>query len=299
MTARVRQDNLTAQEVQTAARKYRAEAVEGLLSDAQTFGLDRPRPEATTDAFALTDDEPPYQPDFHNLIRYLEDYLEAARVRMVAADKAHQAEVDDDLRRRARKDLAKQEAYSTLVTVRGVLKNALGEKGVIEVLGVAGTTPQGVPSLLEALDHAITRLEQANTASLPPIRMPGMAMTWEELLQSLRDVYTELVESVRDVREDGRATDLTLRRREAAKLKFRHVYVGCARVLDGLLTAASMGDLALKVRPTVARRPGSEEDGEGELPLPDEPLPVPEEPLPFPLPPLPVCSASHRRQRGP
>lgn len=284
MSLLVDRRSATSSSVEQAARRYRAVATEGLLREAAAFGLDLPRPEPGSGTASL--DDPPWQPDFQNFIRFTEAQLREARNHMIEATEAHDRAVGDDRRRRDRREVARVAAYDTLVAVRTMLTGALGPAAPEEILGIVGTTPSNVTPLLSRLAHTIGKLEKADRNQFPPLRVPGVELSWDGLLARLREVHDELLAATNAIGEDGRDFDVTLLSKQAAIAKFNRIYVGWTRAFEGLLLAADLPDLARKLRPTVARRPGAGEGGD-ELPLPEEPLPEepsPEEPVPLPGP---------------
>ena len=287
MASVVDRSSATAFSVEQAARRYLTVASQRLLGKATALGLDRPRPEAPADSLALTGEEPPWLPHYHNFIRHGEAFLQAGRQRMIEATQAHERSVGDDRRRRERREQARVSAYETLKSIRLMVAGALGPGAVEELLGIIGRTPQNVMPLLSRLAHAVRKLEQADRSQFPPLRIDGVAdLSWDGMLARLRAEHDELLEATNAVGEDGRDFDVTLLAKQDAIDEFTQLYIGWARVLEGLLLVGGLPNLADKLRPTIPRRPGSGEGGD-ELPLPEEPLPEepsPEEPLPLPGP---------------
>ena len=285
MSVMIQRDEDTARAVEQAARRYLDPAPRGIEQRLARLGLSAAAPPAGEPA-----DEPASltaaeltMPDFRLVQLFGGPVIRVARENLVAANEAHEREVQDDVRRRQVRDEAALSAREILTRVRRVLEGAVGPEAASEMLGIAGPTPDVPSQLLSRLNDAIGRIESPKRG-FPELLVPGMALDWSELLGSLTTARNDLDAALEAVGEDRRDVHVTLDARQAAERDFRDTYVAWTRILDGLYLFAGKRAFAQRLRPTVPSRSGA---ATGE-PLPEEPpvVPPPGEPLPeLPAPP--------------
>jgi hypothetical protein len=203
--------------------------------------------------------------------------LEQRRRQLLETANAYERKVHEEPKLRKEREAVARAAYDRFVTVRKVLEAVAGRPAALDVLGVAGATPQRPAALLERMREAIVRLRRPER--LPTeLDMPGMTQDWGRLADALSQAADRLEEVLTRQRRKRRDAELALLERQRAREAFNNTYVGLTKVLDGLYIAADERELAERLRlaePTRAANDDRPEEEASALP----PLPRSADPL--------------------
>jgi hypothetical protein len=220
------------------------------------------------EVFASAVEEGETSPDFVTFLRQLARFLETRIAEIIAAEKLHFNELDDDDEPRLRRDQAAQVLHDTMVAIRDSLTGAFGAERAAKILGIEGKTAVDPLALLHQADLALERLN-AESPELPPRRLDGVELDLGALAAQLQPALDELGQAVREVDEQARLREATLLERDLALDAFDTAVGSVGRILIAFDRLAGFGRLGSRIRLTlpVRRRRGTAPD-EGS-PLPD------------------------------
>ena len=208
-------------------------------------------------------------PDVALLVRLLCAELETTKTRLVAADEAHQTELDDDPPVRKERDDTAASLYDTLVQLREMITGAHGP--AISSAVFNGSTPEDPVVLARFAGEVATRLEKT---TFPPSRIKGAKLDPAALAEDLREKRAHLDRTFKSVQREVREAQATLAAKDRALAAHDTCFSSVATTLTGLLHHAGNTDLAAKVRPST-RRPGQTATEAGETPDPTPATPSP------------------------
>jgi hypothetical protein len=184
--------------------------------------------------------------------------------KLVAADAAHEAELNDDGAPREARDRAAFEVRRVLVDLRATVAAVHGSAG-LKQLGLTGATPED-PSVLAVEGAAVlTSLEDASI-SLPAPRR-GTSLNRQDFADELREHLAPLQSALATVSREAREAETTLAAKQAAMTANDRAFSLGAAWLTATFSLAGREDLAARVRPSV-RRPGQTEAEETPAPTP-------------------------------
>lgn len=210
------------------------------------------------------------------LARYLEDRL----TRLVAADEIHLVELDDDQPPRLRRDEAAAELYTALVRIREVINAAFGSDLGTKLLGIDGATSNDPLILHRQSSRALARLRQP-PMELPAVQLGGFNLDLQGLADELQPTNDELAAALREVRNEQRETESTLKVKNEALQEFDAAVGGVGRVLIGCDEIAGFPSFAAKIRLTLpARRARTSNEPEATEPTGETPAETPAETTP-------------------
>lgn len=243
---------------------------------------------------AVAEGEP--APDFVVFQEQLARYLELRIAQMVEAEEVHFSELADDLAPRRRRDEAAQACRDSLIALRSTLSGAFGADFGDALLGVEGRTPDDPLALHRLGCRALERLNE-ESLEIPPRRLDGFPVDLGALASQLEPVLKELGEALREVNEEDRRREATIRERDLALDAFDTAVGSVGRIAIAFDNLAGFPDFAGRIRFTlpVRRRRGTSSpdeapppDGGSESPPPDpDTEPPPGEPPPGPPTGLP------------
>jgi hypothetical protein len=223
------------------------------------------------------------------LARYLEMRIEA----IVEADETHLGELRDDKGPRLRRDEAVEELYGKLVETRQLVLGSFGDEQLEDVLGYAGATPQDPLELQRVAGRALELLRRP-VDELPTPRSAAVQIDLVALTDELQPAFDQLTTALREVADERRQAESTLRGKDLELDAFDAAAAGIGRVISGFDQLAGFPEFAERVRLTLPnrRRRGTTE---GDEPLPEEEAPPAGESPPEgespDLPPLPQLPA--------
>ena len=215
---------------------------------------------------AVAEGEP--APDFVVFQEQLARYLEMRIDRMVEAENVHFDELDDDLGPRRRRDEAAQVCRDKLLALRNALTGAFGAGFGDRLLGVEGRTPQDPLDLFHHGRHALERLTE-ESLEIPPRRLDGFPVDLGSLATELEPALDQLGDALREVDEEDRQREATIRARDLALDAFDTAVSSIGRIAVAFDNLAGFPEFAGRIRFTLPgrrRRGTSPPDGE---PLPD------------------------------
>lgn len=221
---------------------------------------------------AVAEGEP--APDFVVFQEQLARYLEMRIDQMVEAEKVHFDELADDLGPRRRRDEAAQECRDKLLALRNALAGAFGADFGDQLLEVEGRTPQDPLDLFHHGRHALERLT-GESLEIPPRRLDGYPLDLGALASQLEPVLDELGAALREVDEEDRRREATIRERDLALDAFDTAVASIGRIAIAFDNLAGFPEFAGRIRfslPGRRRRDTSSPDG---APPPDGGAEVP------------------------
>lgn len=186
--------------------------------------------------------------------------LDAAKVRMVTADIAHDAELGDDEPIRRQRNDAQVALSDKLVELREVITGLYGPAAATRVF--AGPTPADPVVLARFAGDVAATL---STVTLPAPRIAGAKIDPAATVAEIVALKTALDTSLKDVAREVREAQVTLDAKTHAMADYEASFAGWATAFSGLLRAAGKPELAAKVRPS-ARRPGQTAEAPEEEP---------------------------------
>lgn len=181
---------------------------------------------------------------------------------MEAADRAHEAELADDVLPRDDRDAAFEALLVEFTGLRDVVA-VVGGARLVKRLGLAGAAPRTADALLQAA--RMTR-ERLRVIPLPAAR--GVQIDADALIGAFDAGIEALAKALVAVDREAREAEATLQSKHQAMATYDQAFSGAAAALSALFVLADEPDLARRVRPSV-RRPGrtaEEADGEAEAP---------------------------------
>lgn len=199
-------------------------------------------------------------PDFAMVLLLIGRAIESAKVRMVNADAAHEAELGDDDGVRAARDAARDVLSDKLVELREVLTGAFGAAMASAIL--SGPTPQDPALLVRFAGEVVTALGRVK---LPPSRIKGAKLDKAETAAEITDLQTALDKRIKSVAREVREAQATLEAKNQELAAYDAIFAGGAKALEGLLLLAGKTELAAKVKPS-SRRPGQTASEAGDEP---------------------------------
>lgn len=224
---------------------------------------------------AVAEGEP--APDFVVFQEQLARYLEMRIDQMVEAEEVHFSELADDLAPRRRRDEAAQACRDSLLALRNALSGAFGADFGDSLLGVEGRTPDDPLALHRLGRRALERLNE-ESLEIPPRRLDGFPVDLGALASQLEPVLDELGEALREVNEEDRRREATIRERDLALDAFDTAVGSVGRIAIAFDNLAGFPEFAGRIRFTlpVRRRSGTSSpddappsDGGSETPLSD------------------------------
>ena len=175
--------------------------------------------------------------------------LEAAKIKMVEADAAHQAELGDDDAIREGRDAATAALSDKLVELREVIVGIYGSAAASAVF--PGPAPQDPVVLSRFAGEVATAVERVK---LPAPRIKAK-LDLAETATELRALRATLDAAIKEVAKEVREAQATLDEKNQALAGYDELFGGGATAMTGLLRMAGKADLAAKVKPST-RRPG-------------------------------------------
>jgi len=240
---------------------------------------------------AVAEGEP--APDFAVFLDQLARYLEMRIEEMVAKEKLHFAELDDDLAPQRRRDQAAEAVRDTLLALRSTINGAFGSDFGEKLLGVEGRTPDDPLALFRQAEEALDKLT-AESLELPSLRLEGFSVDLGTLVAQLQSPLDELGRALVEVNDQSRLKEATIRERDLALGAFDVAVGSVGRIVIAFDNLAGFPEFGERIRFTVPfrRRRGTsppEETPPAEtLPaetLPADPGPAPPAGEPQPDPP--------------
>lgn len=201
------------------------------------------------------------------MVRRLGQTLLASIERLVAADRAHEAEKADDAGVRRELEEAIEELYREAVDFRAGFEAAVGAPAVTAT-GLVGTTPLEPIALVRFAEVLHDRLPEL--AAMPATRR-GVTFDALSFGAPLSAALERVGRAQEAVRREQRELEATLVAKNRVMAEHDACFLHIARTLESLFRLAGFHELADRVRPSV-RRPGlTENDAEAEQPESDAP----------------------------
>jgi hypothetical protein len=196
-------------------------------------------------------------PDFELVTLLAVRLLANASQRMVAADEAHQQELQDDEAPRDARDAAAVKLYDDLVELREVVTGVYGA-ATARALGFTEATPEEPGALMQFATNVVAALGRAE---LPKPRVQGAKLNLAETAAGLRASIGDLATHRKDVAREMREAQATMAARDAAIRAREAAFREVTLLLEALLVCSGKPDLADKLRPTTRRSASSEGNG--------------------------------------
>ena len=189
---------------------------------------------------------------------------------------------------RARRDADVQEVNAKVVRVRRILSGAYDDGQAAET-GLARRNARASEVLLEQATTLVTKLEQPDLA-FGESQLGQFEVDAPMLAQGLKPSTDSLRQSIDELVNEVRQSEVTLIAKDRAMAEFNHGFLWIARSVESLLQLAGLEEEAARVRPS-SRRPGVTErletsGAEGDEPAADDNSgePVSEDPSSEPVP---------------
>ncbi len=196
-------------------------------------------------------------PDIALLARLVIRALGTTSAALIAADKAHEAELADDTAPRELRDEEAQRVYQTLVDLRAGVAAALGQEG-LRVLGLDHSTSSD-PSVLFNEGSTVLEKLRDKGLKLPPHRRKGVRFDASDFADELEAHLAPLGQALKDVAREVREAEKTLQDKRKAKAAHDEAFSLGASWLSATFSLVGLDDQAERLRPT-PRRPGQVED---------------------------------------
>lgn len=175
--------------------------------------------------------------------------LEAAKLHMVEADTAHEAELGDDDAFRKARDAAASALSDKLVELREVIVGIYGSATANAVF--PGPAPQDPVVLSRFAGEVATEVERVK---LPAPRIKAK-LDPAETAAELRALRAALDAAIKNVAREVNEAQATLDEKNRAMASYDELFASGATTMTGLLRMSGKADLAAKVKPST-RRPG-------------------------------------------
>lgn len=185
--------------------------------------------------------------------------LDDRSTKMVDADNANEAELDDDEAPRLAREQGVDNLYGRIVDVGDIIVGLYG-RGLLKPLGLDGTTPREPNQLLQ---YARTIVDNLRTVELPKSRVKGSGINAKEAADELEELREALAGSLQDVAREVREAEQTQVKKHAAIGDYDKAFSSVASLVSTLLEVAGEPKLASRVRPS-KRRPGQTAEEAGD-----------------------------------
>lgn len=192
-------------------------------------------------------------PDVELFVRLVGRRVEAVMAELMAADKAHEAELADDSGPRDSRDEAAASVRATLVDLRAAIESAHGSEG-LRLLGLDGAVPEDPSVLATVADNVEKKLGNASV-KLPAARRKGIKVDRDEFARELHAELPALHRALKDVAREEREAEATQAAKWTALAKNDRVFGRGATWLSATAALAGQDEIATRVRPS-GRRPG-------------------------------------------
>ncbi len=225
---------------------------------------------------------------FETQLQLFEKELIRLRDQMVEDERLNRDQKARETEARARRDADVREVNAKVGRARRVLT------GVYEVdqaakAGLARRNARDSEVLLEQATTLIAHLERSDFALIGS-QLGQFEVDAPVLAQGLKPSADRLRQSIDDLVQEVRQSEVTLLAKDESMAEFNHGFLWIARSIESLLQLAGLEEQAARVRPS-SRRPGvterletSEDDGDLPATDGDSNEPVEEDPSSEPLP---------------
>jgi len=224
--------------------------------------------ERLQEVFASTVEEGETLPDFVTFQRQLARYLEAQITEIGDKEKLHFNELDGDLEPRRRRDQAARALHDTIVAIRDTLTGAYGAEAGDRLIGITGKTAVDPVALFHQADLALERLT-AEALALPPQRLDGVQVDLGVLAAQLQPAFDEMTRAVREVDEEVRASEATIREKDLAFDAFDTAVGSIGRIVVAFDDLAGFPEFGGRIRLSLPFRRRRGTPAPDEAPLPD------------------------------
>ena len=173
---------------------------------------------------------------------------------LVAVDDEHVEQKRKlEVLRSERDRLVKEEAYPSLVSVRGSIDAAFGREAGRRFHGMKGQTPRKMRRLGIALDAVAGWLESPNVR-LPKTRSRGFGADREMWLEQLRGPRKLLADNAKALRGENKWEEKLIIDKSRSMDEFDKVYAHSLRLLQAMMVKARVGDELLSALYPLQRR---------------------------------------------
>ena len=210
------------------------------------------------------------------------------REQLVEAERDNRDQKVRETLTRTRRDADVQEVNAKVVRVRRILSGAYDDGQTAET-GLARRNARASEVLLEQATTLVAKLERSDLA-LRGSQLGDFEVDAPMLAQGLKPATDSLRQSMDELVDEVRQSEVTLIAKDRAMAEFNHGFLWIARSVESLLQLAELEEEAARVRPS-SRRPGVTErletsGAEGDEPAADDDSgePVSEDPSSEPVP---------------
>ncbi|MBN2525539.1 MAG: hypothetical protein JXR76_04035 [Deltaproteobacteria bacterium] len=196
------------------------------------------------------------------LINGLTASLSECTRRMIEADTANEAELQDDDGVRRNRDEAAEKLYSQLTTTRDQVTIICGPEFVAE-LGFRGDTPRdpvALTRLAEVVQHKL------NTTLAPVPLIPGYVFDANIWKKPLTEYLIALKEALYSEANESREAEATLLAKREAISRYDQEFSRTANLVSTLLEISGEAELARRVRPSFQQPGQTSEDASDSQP---------------------------------
>jgi hypothetical protein len=172
---------------------------------------------------------------------------------LVAADRAHEAELSDDSAPREARDEAADHVRQVLVDLRSAVDTLYGAAGLTK-LRLAAPVPTDPQVLATAGGNVLEALEDATVKLAKPSRA-GLKLDRQAFADDLSAEIPKLQAALKVVAREAREAEATLLAKTRAMADNDRDFSRGADLLSALAEAGGLDDLGKRVRPS-GRRPG-------------------------------------------
>ena len=209
-----------------------------------------PRIASSVGEMALHFDADPDALDFERATLALGRMVAVARDRMVAADEANDAALQDDAPARSARDEAARTLRAELTELKAILHALYGSVFANSVWG--GGAPEDPVALMRFTAEFVQRLRRQ---PFPASRVAGAKVDVDVACAHLGELVATLDDAAKQVRLERPQGQVSDAARANAIAQFDFVFTAVAAALEGLLELASERSVAASIRPS-RHRPG-------------------------------------------
>jgi len=208
--------------------------------------------------------------DFDLLQQVLSRMVAASFQQMVTADRAHNAELANDVAPRTRRDQAVSAVRRKLIEIRGFAQSLFGSDRAPEIVAVDGETAYEPELLWRQAEDTLSRLEDPALV-LPPASSTAMTFDPVGYAAELSPLVTTLRQVIGETQLDARVKATTQKVKDDAMAEHDLLMGACGRILSGLCLLARRQDLAKRIRIRLPSRGAANEAPSEGAPSEDAP----------------------------
>ncbi len=175
--------------------------------------------------------------------------LDAARDRMVTADRARERQKATLEQERRRRDELTKTIYRRVVWARDMFEKRIGRRRTTAYLAVTGETPRDPQALLGVARLVADRIADPEVALASPA--PGVQVREQKVALDLRTQCADLETTLKTISSQASEEKAVISFREQRVAEFDELHGLVARYLETLLDLVEMPTLAAAVRPEV------------------------------------------------